>query len=182
MFVRSFTPIQRNVVSLRMVLDANIIIGTNASDRSDCDASVANGSRPRHRGQTSGSWGRQKEQVGQAQPPHELRAQNLSTSPQSPRGRSSLKSDKNPAVWPLDTTAKSVRPPPLTWIQPFSIAEISKRLSLLHHNTHTKRACSRLQCSGCCAGVGIGPAHAKWEERGPDGRAQPVTVQIWPSF
>ena len=60
MFVRSFTPIQRNVVSLRMVLDANIIIGTNASDRSDCDASVANGSRPRHRGQTSGSWGPQK--------------------------------------------------------------------------------------------------------------------------
>ena len=43
MFVRSFTPIQRNVVSLRMVLDANIIIGTNASDRSDCDASVASG-------------------------------------------------------------------------------------------------------------------------------------------
>ena len=30
-----------------------------------------------------------------------------------------------------------------------------------------------------CAGVGIGPAHAKWEGRGPDGRAKPVTpVQI----
>ena len=36
----------------------------------------------------------------------------------SPRGRFSLKSDRNPAVWPLDPTAKSARPPPLAPIQP----------------------------------------------------------------
>ena len=49
---------------------------------------------------------------------HLDRAEFLSTSPQSPRGRFSLKSGKNPAVWPLDPTAKSVRPPPLASIQP----------------------------------------------------------------